>query len=1024
MVARVPFIKVVASCLLAIVVTLGSVGDVQAQVPPDETWRTLETEHFRVTFPDSLETLGHRAAARAEDAWLSLSGAFVEPPSGRIDLLITDHTDVSNGYASVTPSNRITVHARPPVDDLALGYFDEWMELVVVHELAHIFHLDMTGALGRVFRSVFGRVPEQWPYFPAQASPRWAIEGLATWYESDLTDAGRTRGSYHDMVLRTAAMEGRFESLDQASGESPVWPAGNRAYIYGSMFFQHLLAKHGADRMGAFAEAVAGQWIPYRLDAAGRDAFGVSLSEEWRAWTEELEERYQGLAAELARTAPVTEGARLTPDSRIAWFPRISPDGTTLAYASVDGRTDAQVRVADPDGSDPRRFVRTSSVADFDWLPDGSVVFSQLDFEGPYRVFGDLEVAGASGDRRRVTRGARLSQPSAGPLGRLVVAVQEGGGTNGLVRVDLASGAVTEIVAPQPEVHWTRPAVSPDGRWIAVGKWTPGAYLDVVVLDMDGREALRLTRDRALDMAPSWTPDGRTLLWTSDRTGILNILAADVDPDAGQVGAIRMATNVTTGAAYPSVDPSGQWLYFSGYHADGWEVERVLFRAAAWPEAPGVAPRFQQVATLPEVDPGVDHGVGEVRSYSALPTLLPRYWEPLAEPAITTAAIQGADFFIRKRELLGPSLGAQTSGRDLVGRHTYYAFARFFTDGGGKADWGGSYAYAGFGVPTLGLSYYQSWDDDGVRLGRAADDAPLDTLFVLERDRTVNASATFLRRTWRSTLSATFAGGLSWEDRTLLDNALRPSSAYRLTNPSTRLSDASVTLSFGTARSHSFQMGASEGLSVWVRGRTRRDLTVGDSVAGVAGYDRSVDEVRGALRGYLSLGGPGFASHVLAFRVAGGVAGGPNAHATYFEVGGSSGTPEDITGQNLFGGSPLFFAVRGYPTGSRYGRLAWTASGEYRFPLAILNRGLGAWPLHVDRLLGSLFVDAGNAWGPQLDVDGYRSPRRATLMSAGAELLTDVLTFWNISSRVRVGVALPLVEADGAVTYLRLGLPF
>ena len=31
--------------------------------------------------------------------------------------------------------------------------------------------------------------------------------------------------------------------------------------------------------MGAFAEAVAGQWIPYRLNAAGRDAFGASLSE-------------------------------------------------------------------------------------------------------------------------------------------------------------------------------------------------------------------------------------------------------------------------------------------------------------------------------------------------------------------------------------------------------------------------------------------------------------------------------------------------------------------------------------------------------------------------------------------------------------------------------------------------------------------------------------------------------------------------------------------------------------------------
>ncbi|NJD18844.1 MAG: hypothetical protein FIA95_06125, partial [Gemmatimonadetes bacterium] len=135
--------------------TTPGAASAQTRVPPDEAWRTLTTEHFRVTFPERLEPLGRRAADRAEVAWGELSTMFAAPPSGRIDLVVTDHADISNGFTQVFPSNRITVYARPPVDDPGLGYFDDWMELVVTHELAHSFHLDRAGPLGRALRGAF-----------------------------------------------------------------------------------------------------------------------------------------------------------------------------------------------------------------------------------------------------------------------------------------------------------------------------------------------------------------------------------------------------------------------------------------------------------------------------------------------------------------------------------------------------------------------------------------------------------------------------------------------------------------------------------------------------------------------------------------------------------------------------------------------------------------------------------------------------------------------------------------------------
>jgi hypothetical protein len=74
--------------------------------------------------------------------------------------------------------------------------------------------------------------------------------------------------------------------------------------------------------------------------------------------------------------------------------------------------------------------------------------------------------------------------------------------------------------------------------------------------------------------------------------------------------------------------------------------------------------------------------------------------------------------------------------------------------------------------------------------------------------------------------------------------------------------------------------------------------------------------------------------------------------------------------------------------------------------------------------VGALFVDAGNAWGPELELQRYHSPRLSALVSVGGEVTTEVLTFWNIEAMFRLGVAQPLVDGNGPQVYLRMGLPF
>src|SRR5690606_39601250 len=56
----------------------------------------------------------------------------------------------------------------------------------------------------------------------------------------------------------------------------------------------------------------------------------------------------------------------------------------------------------------------------------------------------------------------------------------------------------------------------------------------------------------------------------------------------------------------------------------------------------------------------------------------------------------------------------------------------------------------------------------------------------------------------------------------------------------------------------------------------------------------------------------------------------------------------------------LFLPVRGFPRGIRSGSRAWTATAEYRFPIALIDEPLR--PFFFDRLSGAAFVDAGHAW--------------------------------------------------------------
>jgi hypothetical protein len=966
----------------------------RAQIPADAHWRVITTPHFRVHFTPELEPLARRAGARAEEAYAEIADVFVRPPGGHTDLVVTDNVDFSNGFATPFPRNRVVVFAHPPVDDPSLAYYDDWMQLVITHELTHVFHLDYARGLPRLPRLVLGRTILG---FPETNAPAWTKEGLAVYLESRLTRAGRIRGTMHEMALRTAVLEDSFFTLDRASGDPAAWPAGNTSYVYGSMFLDWLSRHYGEEGAREFVRRYGGQVIPFLNDLAAHRAYGISFTHAWTEWRDELAARYRAQADSL-RAAGITEPEVLTGEGRDTQFPRWSPDGRWIAYAVSSGREQPEERVVDAE-----RHVRTlasrTSVGPASWAPDGrSLVTAMIDLRDPYRYFSDLFRIGAEGGRERITGNARILDPDVARDGR-VVAVRSAPGTTVPVLIDRPGAAPRDLAAPSLDVQWAFPRWSPDGRSIAVSRWRTGGFYDVVVLDETGRVTAEVTRDRAVDMAPAWSPDGRYIVFSSDRTGISNLYAYDT-----QGGRLMQVTNVLTGAFQPDVSPDGRWIAFQYYRADGYHVARVPFDPATWRAAPPVREEAREQGPQPDPSRGVD---GRAHRYWAARSVMPTYWQP--------TLYRSSDF--------GTALGAATSGSDVIDRHLWGAYGQVYLDSG-LFEGGAGYLFRGLGNPTLGVSVFQDWSDRGTVSVTGPDGLPT-TADLLERERSVSGVVTFTRPRFRSYSWLSVGGNLRdrfrrWSDERIGNAFIDPPADL----------GAIATVGTSTARAYDFSVSSQDGFIAAASVEGRRFLQPLEGETTRRGYLR----LSGRTQLYQGFRGWGYARHVLALRGVGGADFG--SRTPYFTAGGVTGdavAPPLSTGFGLSETRDLF--VRGWRAGSQFGDRALAASAEWRFPLVRVERGLGLVPVFVNRFWGTTFVDAGTAWcaeqcDPQL---ALLFPRPDPLVSVGAELGGDFLFGFNAPYRLRAGLAVPVSnsftslgvrERESPRVYFTLGQAF
>ncbi len=566
----------------------------------DFDWHVIKTENFDVFYYPSEARVAMDAARMAERSYAHVSNVLSHDVKQPIPLILyASHTDfqqtnitlslVDEGVGGFTElfKSRVVVPFT--------GSYDEF-EHVLTHEIIHAFQFDIL--YGRGVQSLIGN-----PF--VFQPPLWFSEGMAEYISSGMDN-------HTSMWMRDAALGGYLIPIEDLNYVGDI-----RAYRFGQSIWSYIAGRYGDEKVGEVL-----QKAPRfkSIEKAFKSSLGIDLKELSDEWMEDIRKTYLPKIVEHEKLKDFSK--QLTDHeedlSSFNLSPAISPSGDRIAYicnkdlyadiflaSASDGKIIKKLVEGERSGSfESLRFLS----ATISWSPDekyvafvakvgkeDAIYIKEVDSG---RIFKKLKF-GLDG----------IMSPTWSPDGKSLVFVGLHGGQS-----DLYTSSVTgEDLQPLTNDKFTDrdPEWSPDGESIAFttdrgavtnfGTLLFGPF-NIAIYHLRTGEIELLTHGEGKNINPVWSPDGGTIAFLSDRTGVTNIFAIDLE-----LRKLYQLTDILTGISgiipsSPAISwsRSGDRMAFSAFTNAGWDI--FLVKEPMRMKKPYVAP-------LPEAEENVDEVV-------------------------------------------------------------------------------------------------------------------------------------------------------------------------------------------------------------------------------------------------------------------------------------------------------------------------------------------------------------------------------------------------------------------------------
>ncbi len=528
-------------------------------------WYFIQTENFDIYFYEDEYPLAKFAADVLEDAYLKVKDELGYDLSRRVPVILY------NSHNDFQQTNVI-----PYLIEEGVGGFTEVFKNRIVvpftgsyEDFRHVLHHELTHAVtfDMLYGNLVGSLLSRQYLFQL---PLWFAEGYAEY---------SSRGGWDiqaDMVVRDATINGYLAPLDQAGGYL-VYKEGQSAIGY-------IVEKYGKEKLPEILEKGK---TSLSMDKALKSAIGLDtkgLSEEWAKF---LRKQYW---PEIASRHELKEFAKqLTDHTRDGSYlnerPAFSPQGDRLAIFSDRSDYTEVYIISAIDGKVIERLVKGersgdleslhSYVSGLSWSPDGQ----SLAFVSKTRgkdVLCLINVKNKKIYRKLYFKLDAMRSPSWSPDGMKIAFVGIKDGKTDIYLCDLKSKEAIQLTDDYYDDE--DPSFSPDGESIAFSSDRPTSsfedsvnyrygHYNLHLYDLELQKVTHLTENQGNNTSPAWSPDGKKLCFVSDRNGIYNLYVLHLDSSFASP-----LTNVLSGCFFPSWSKDGEKVAFSAFQKGGWDI--------------------------------------------------------------------------------------------------------------------------------------------------------------------------------------------------------------------------------------------------------------------------------------------------------------------------------------------------------------------------------------------------------------------------------------------------------------------